>query len=102
MDRKGWIVITLCLILLGLNMYYMQENQKLAAAQAQEARQKAEEAKRNAPATPEAAQSAPAAAAATPAPSGGTNLPEQKHSFTVGSVTYEFTSKGGGIARAVL
>ena len=102
MDRKGWIVITLCLILLGLNMYYMQENQKLAAAQAQEAKQKAAEAQKNAPQTPGAAPSTPAVAAVTPEAVQAASVPEQKHSFTVGSVTYEFTSKGGGIARAVL
>jgi uncharacterized protein YpmB len=44
MDRKGWIVIITCILLMGVNFYYMQENQKLVAAQrtAEEAKKKAE------------------------------------------------------------
>jgi predicted negative regulator of RcsB-dependent stress response len=43
MDRKGWIVVSLCAILMVLNWHYMQENQK--AAQAEAARKQAEKAK---------------------------------------------------------
>jgi hypothetical protein len=43
MDRKSWIIVTLCVILMGVNWHYMQENQKLA--QAEEARAQAEKAK---------------------------------------------------------
>jgi hypothetical protein len=41
MDRKSWIIVTLCVILMGVNWHYMQENQKLAQAEA--ARKKQEE-----------------------------------------------------------
>ncbi|MBL9132614.1 MAG: YidC/Oxa1 family insertase periplasmic-domain containing protein [Verrucomicrobiaceae bacterium] len=106
MDRKGWIVITLCIILMGVNFHYMQENAKVAQQQAEEAKKKADESKKNAPAAPEAAVPAPAAAgqpatAATTTPPASA-VPEQKHQFTSGSVTYHFTNKGGGIERAVL
>ncbi|MCE2695692.1 MAG: hypothetical protein LW645_15735 [Verrucomicrobiaceae bacterium] len=105
MDRKSWIIVTLCVILAGLNLYYTSENQKLAQAEA--ARIQAEKAK-NAPAaavtaTPAAPGAAPSATtAAVPAAPAAVNVPEEKHSLTVGSMTFELTSKGGGIARAVL
>ncbi|MFN7560480.1 MAG: hypothetical protein ACK5TH_01775, partial [Prosthecobacter sp.] len=98
MDRKGWIVIITCILLMGVNFYYMQENQKLVEAQriAEQAKKKAE-APKNAPA-------APAADAAKPAPQAvaAPSTPEQKHSLTAGTVTYEFSTKGGGVTRAVL
>lgn len=104
MDRKGWIVVSLCAILMVLNWHYMQENQK--AAQAEAARKQAEKAKTEAvaPAGEAAAVTSgvPAAAAAAPAAPAVVSLPEEKHSITTGSVTFELTSKGGGIARAVL
>jgi YidC/Oxa1 family membrane protein insertase len=98
MDRKGWIVIITCILLMGVNFYYMQENQKLVEAQriAEQAKKKAE-APKDAPAAP-AADAAKPAAQAVAAPS----TPEQKHSLTSGTVTYEFSTKGGGITRAVL
>ena len=105
MDRKRWIIVTLCVILAGLNLYYTSENQKLAQAEA--ARIQAEKAK-NAPAaavttTPAAPGAAPSpTTAAVPAAPAAVNVPEEKHSLTVGSMTFELTSKGGGIARAVL
>lgn len=98
MDRKGWIVIITCILLMGVNFYYMQENQKLVEAQriAEQAKKKAE-APKDAPAAPAAEAAKPAAAAAaTP------STPEQKHSITSGTVTYEFSTKGGGITRAIL
>lgn len=98
MDRKGWIVIIACVILMGVNLYHVQENQKIEAARKQaEAAQKAAEA----PALPAAAVPTPAAAA-TPAAPVAPAEPEEKHTLTSGSVTYELSSKGGGIARAVL
>ena len=103
MDRKSWIIVTLCVILMGVNWHYMQENQKLVQAEA--SRKKQEEVAKKAAATsasPTAATAAPGttpAAAATPtAPS----VPEETHSLKTGSVTFELTSKGGGIARAAL
>ncbi|MFC5455440.1 membrane protein insertase YidC [Prosthecobacter fluviatilis] len=101
MDRKSWIIVTLCVILAGVNLYYVQENQKLAQAEA--ARKKQEEAAKKAVAAPAAAT--PAAAPATgaaPAAPAPVETPEETHSLKVGTVTYELTSKGGGIARAAL
>ncbi len=103
MDRKSWIIVTLCVILMGVNWHYMQENQKLV--QAETARKKQEEVAKKAtatPASPTAATPAPGtapAAAATPAASA---VPEETHALKAGSVTFELTSKGGGIARAAL
>ena len=108
MDRKSWIIVTLCVILMGVNWHYMQENQKLAQAEA--ARTQAEKAK-NAPAaaaitTPTAPGAAPSATATTtpaaPNVPAVVNVPEEKHALKTGSVTFELTSRGGGIARAVL
>lgn len=101
MDRKSWIIVTLCVILAGVNLYYVQENQKLAQAEA--ARKKQEEAAKKAVAAPAAATPAAASAtAAAPAAPAPVEIPEETHSLKVGTVTYELTSKGGGIARAAL
>ena len=103
MDRKGWIVVSLCAILMVLNWHYMQENQQ--AAQAEAARKQAEKAKTvaDAPAGESTAVASGVPAVAAPAPATpAVSLPEEKHSITTGSVTFELTSKGGGIGRAVL
>ncbi len=101
MDRKSWIIVTLCVILAGVNLYYVQENQKLAQAEA--ARKKQEEAAKKPAAAPAAATPAAASAtAAAPAAPAPVEIPEETHSLKVGTVTYELTSKGGGIARAAL
>jgi len=102
MDRKGWIVVSLCAILMVLNWHYMQENQK--AAQAEAARRQAEKDKTVASPAGESPAAAPGVPAVTaPAPSVPVvSLPEEKHSITTGSVTFELTSKGGGIGRAIL
>ncbi|OYW76377.1 MAG: hypothetical protein B7Z37_09135 [Verrucomicrobia bacterium 12-59-8] len=102
MDRKSWIVITLCVILAGVNLYYVQENQKLAQAEA--ARKKQEEIAKKpaeAPAVPTAATPVTGAPPAAAAPAAAT-VPEETHALKVGTVTFELTSKGGGIARAEL
>lgn len=99
MDRKSWIIVTLCVILMGVNWHYMQENQK--AAQAEAARKQQEEAAKKAVQAP-AAPSATAPVATTPVAPVAPMVPEETHSLTAGSVTFELTSKGGGIARAVL
>ncbi len=98
MDRKGWIVIVTCILLMGVNFYYMQENQKLVAAQrtAEEAKKKAEAPQEAAEATPEAAKPTAQATAAVP------STPEQKHTLKTATVSYELSTKGGGIARAIL
>jgi YidC/Oxa1 family membrane protein insertase len=102
MDRKGWIVVIACVILMGLNWHYMQENQKLAQAEA--ARVQAEKEKK---AAETSAMPAEATRAAVPTVTAATKpaapeVPEETHALKAGSVTFELTSKGGGIARAVL
>ncbi|MBK8036188.1 MAG: YidC/Oxa1 family insertase periplasmic-domain containing protein [Verrucomicrobiaceae bacterium] len=98
MDRKGWIVIITCILLMGVNFYYMQENQKLVAAQriAEEAKKKAEAPKDAPAATPEAAKPTAQVTAVPP------SAPEQKHTLKTETVSYELSTKGGGITRAVL
>ncbi len=108
MDRKGWIVVIACVVLMGLNWHYMQENQKIAQAevarkqQAEAAAKAAEAPAATTPAAPNAAMTAATtpAAAATPAPAPET--PAETHALTAGNVTFELTSKGGGISHAVL
>ncbi|MDI1312960.1 membrane protein insertase YidC [Prosthecobacter sp.] len=103
MDRKSWIIVTLCVALMGVNWHYMQENQKLAQTEA--ARKKQEEiAKKPAetPTAPTVAAPANSATSAVPAAPVTAALPEETHSLKVGTVTFELTSKGGGIARAIL
>ena len=103
MDRKSWIIVTLCVILMGVNWHYVQENQKLAQAEA--ARKKQEEiAKKPAetPAAPTAATPAAGTTPAAPAAPAAPVVPEETHSLEAGTVTFELSSKGGGIARAAL
>lgn len=102
MDRKSWIIVTLCVILMGVNWHYMQENQKIAQAEA--ARKKQEEIAKKPAETPAAPAAAVAATTATTAPTTPAvpTVPEEMHSLKTGSVTFELTSKGGGIARALL
>jgi YidC/Oxa1 family membrane protein insertase len=104
MDRKSWIIVTLCVVLMGVNWHYMQENQKLAQTEA--ARKKQEEVAKKAAETPvaptAAATATTPAASTTPAAPVAPVVPEEKHSLKAGTVTFELTSKGGGIARAAL
>lgn len=97
MDRKGWIVVIACVILMGLNWHYVQENQKLAQAEA--ARKQKEQAALVAEQAPAPAKSPSDAAAPAPVVS---EAPEETHSLKAGTVTFELTSKGAGVARAVL
>ncbi|MGV3663371.1 MAG: membrane protein insertase YidC, partial [Prosthecobacter sp.] len=105
MDRKGWIVVIACVILMGLNWHYVQENQKIAQA---EARKKQElEASKVVESPPPMAPApgttpAPGTPAAAPGAPAAPGIPAETHSLTAGNVTFELTSKGGGIARAVL
>jgi len=99
MDRKGWIVVIACVILMGLNWHYMQENQKALA----EAKGKSEARQAVDAAAKPAGTAVTAPAPGTPAPQPSTpEVPEERHALKAGSVTFELTSKGGGIARAVL
>ncbi len=100
MDRKSWIVVTLCVILMGVNWHYMQENQKLVQAEA--ARKKQEDLAKKPAETPAAPTAAPPATGTTPAAPAAPSVPEETHSLKVGTVTFELTTKGGGIIRAAL
>ncbi len=102
MDRKGWIVVIICAILGVLNWHYVQENAKLAQAQTakkQEVQKAIETASKAA--GEKSATDTPSTAPPTPKPAIEV-IPEERHSLSTGSVTYELTSRGGGIARAVL
>jgi len=102
MDRKAWIVVTLCALLMGLNAWYSSqlaaEQAKTAAAQAQveAARKKEEAARAPADAALKTAAASPAAPAAPP------SAKEEIRELTSGTVTYVLSSKGGGIKKAVL
>ncbi|RZN90788.1 MAG: hypothetical protein EVB10_02840, partial [Verrucomicrobiaceae bacterium] len=45
MDRKAWIVVTICAILLALNLYYTGENAKIQR-EAEQAEKKAQDAEK--------------------------------------------------------
>ncbi len=96
MDRKGWIVIILCSIGIAVNAWFASQKQPL-------------------PTTPPAAASTAAAAqgdkpaagttiqaASAPTPAASTPIPEETHTISRGSVTWHFTTKGGGISKVVL
>ncbi len=103
MDRKSWIIVMLCVLLAGVNIYYSNENQKLAQVEA--ARKKQEEIAKKAaetPAAPTTAAVVTPAASTTPAAAVAPVVPEETHQLKAGSVTYELTTKGGGIVRADL
>lgn len=103
MDRKAWIVITLCGLGMAANFWFASKNQEAIAAQ-----RALEEANK-----PKVAEVQPAANAAVPsldaakpeaaatAPTAAA-VPEETHTITSGSVTYHFTSKGAGVTNAVL
>lgn len=97
MDRKAWIVITLCAAGMALNYYFAVQNQQALAIQ------QAEAAKKAPPAAVEAAKTEAAASASptTLSPAAPAAAVE-KHIIEKGSVTYHFTSMGGGIEKAVL
>lgn len=101
MDKKAWTVITLCLVMMGVNWWYASKNIETAK---QLAAQKAAVASASTPAAPGAPAAAqPAdATAKTNAPAATNAVPEEKHELKIGSVTYQMTTRGGGIQRAVL
>ena len=90
MDRKAWIVVTLCCILMGVNTWFMSQNQAqrkpVAAAAASSA--------------PDAAK--PAGSASPSAPGAAASLPEETRELKIDSVTYILTTKGGGVKEARL
>ena len=101
MDRKAWIVVTLCALGMVANFWYSSKKQQEWAAE--QARLEASKPKTEA-VKPASGDAAPATveAGAAPATPPAAALPEEKHTLTVGSVTYHFTSKGAGVAKAVL
>jgi YidC/Oxa1 family membrane protein insertase len=97
MDRKAWIIVTLCCALAGLNFWYMQKD---AAYKQKIAAEAFEKKKKEQAAQPAAV--APAAAAVQPAPAVPAGAPEETRELKSGSATFVFTSHGGGVKKAVL
>ena len=92
MDRKAWIVVTLCVVGIALNAYYANKNKPPVLPK---------------PPVAEKVMAENGAAAATPtaeakAKSVATGLPEKKHSITSGTVRFDFSTKGGGVSAATL
>ena len=96
MDRKAWITVTLCCILMGLNAWYMSKNsaeRQKAAAIAAEAKKAEEAAKPAATADKDKASTPEAAPAAAP---------EETRELVRDSVRYVLSTHGGGVKEAVL
>lgn len=102
MDRKAWIVITLCAIGMAANYYFAVQNQQALAIQQAEAAKNAPPAPEPPPAQPDTATPAGGGATASATPAAPPAVPEEKHTIEKGSVTYHFTTRGGGIEKAVL
>jgi YidC/Oxa1 family membrane protein insertase len=98
MDRKAWIIISICAAFIGFQVWWGMTHPQVQ--QATTAPAATEAASKNTPATSPGAPTAAAGApgAATPA----TPAPEQKVTLKNSEVAYTFTSRGGGIATAEL
>lgn len=97
MDRKAWFVITLCAVGMAVNYWFAVQNQQALAAQQAAAPKPAAVA----PAT--AAETAAATPAANAAPAAASEAaPEERHVIEKGSVAWHFTTRGGGVEKAVL
>lgn len=109
MDRKGWIILTICAVLLALNFYYMPEKPQVD--------EKAKETAEKTPGKPAAATGSEATAdTPTTPPTSGGGLQVEPPVETVGEntaeltsfkdkkkqVTFTFTSRGGGVKSALL
>ena len=115
MDRKAWIIISLCLAGMAVNMYYSTQQ---ATAKAAEAERVAAEAAANgetpaaASATPTTAPSAAPAATATtstdPKVAPGASMmsataeDEKTHTISADGVEFVFGTRGGGVKLARL
>ncbi len=101
MDRKGWIVIILCSAGIAVNAWFAsQKKPEPPAPPPASVATKAAPAAPGTPAGPGTITAAPGTpAAASPAIPA---IPEETHTITRGSVTWHFTTKGGGIAKVVL
>lgn len=105
MDRKGWIILTICAVLLALNFFYMPEK---PSAVPQPIKEKDDTPATSLPAVgdasaPENAQSKSGLVVEPPVPTVGENTIELT-SINNGkvNVTYTVTSRGGGIKSALL
>ncbi len=102
MDRKAWIIIILCLAGMAANWWFASKNHEaqLERARQEEAIKAAQQPAAPAPATatPNPVADSPDSPAAPAAPA----AVEQTHRLTIGTVTYEFTTLGGGIKTATL
>lgn len=99
MDRKAWIVVTLCALLMGVNAWYVS---KQSAHQAQVAAEAAKQ-KALAPA-PAAVAATPGQPAAASAVAGAPAVPqaEETKELSAGSAKFIFSTIGGGVKKAVL
>ena len=101
MDRKAWIVVTLCALLMGLNAWYVSKHSahqaQVAAVEA--ARKAAEPAK-----TPDSTAMVPAAvtAGAPAVPGAPAAVVEETKELTAGNAKFVFTNLGGGVKQTVL
>jgi YidC/Oxa1 family membrane protein insertase len=104
MDRKAWLIITLCIAGMAANWWFANQNYQaqLEAAKRAAAERPAEAADpAAAPAPGQPAAEATSSITQTPA-STQPVIEEATHSLTIGTVTYLFTSLGGGIKTATL
>jgi len=111
MDKKAWTVVTLCLVLMGVNAWYASKNVEAAKKEAPAKQAPAQAAVASASPAPGSTQPAEAekagggtgsAAGTGSKPAQPASAPEEKHEIRSGSVTWQFTTRGGGIQRAVL
>ena len=95
MDSKSKLLVVLCCALMGINLYFMQQQtaQKAALAAKTAADAKA------AAANPAAAPTTPELSAAKPA---APSQPEETRELKIDSVRYVFSTKGGGVKEAYL
>ncbi len=91
-DRKTWIIVIACSVLLGVNVYYSKKNEQQLALQNPPAA--------TAPATPEASASGTTnSLKVEPAQA---EIAEQEYKLETGEVVFTFTNLGGGLKYAEL
>jgi YidC/Oxa1 family membrane protein insertase len=100
MDRKSWVIVALCLALIGGNFYYSNKNQKALAAQQQQVENLV-------PTTPLNPSGAPAADLTVPDPEPDTEYTtwtltatKEEDGKQVPAVTYTISNRGGSIRQA--
>jgi YidC/Oxa1 family membrane protein insertase len=106
MDRKAWIVVTLCVIGMAVNMYFSTQNAaKKAEAEAEAKKAAAEQAAAEpetatTPVTGDTAKTAPSTAAKPAVMSAPAE--EKTHTVSANGVDYVFSTRGGGVKVARL